>query len=172
MAKAIVNYVGDLIEGEGEEPETEAAAPDFALKVEGMMCGNCEAKVQKALEAVAGVVSAEVDWEAGSATVYGAADGAALVDAVECTGKDAWLLRTTSLAVEGMMCGNCEAKVRKALEAVSGVVSAEVDWEAGTAAVYGTAPEAELVDAVECTGKDCKVAPPQTETTLAIEGMM
>ena len=34
-----------------------------------------------------------------------------------------------------MMCGHCEATVKKALEAIDGVNSAEVSHEAGTAVV-------------------------------------
>lgn len=39
------------------------------LKIEGMMCGHCEARVQKSLEALAEVDSAEVSHEAGTAVV-------------------------------------------------------------------------------------------------------
>lgn len=40
-----------------------------------------------------------------------------------------------TIKIEGMMCGHCEATVKKALEAVSGVESAEVSHEKGTAVV-------------------------------------
>ena len=40
-----------------------------------------------------------------------------------------------TLKVEGMMCGHCEARVKKALEEIDGVVSAEVSHEKGTAVV-------------------------------------
>lgn len=53
------------------------------LKIEGMMCGHCEAAVKKALEAVAGVESAEVSHVSGTAVVIGNADDAALKKAVE-----------------------------------------------------------------------------------------
>ena len=39
------------------------------LKVEGMMCGHCEARVVKALQAVAGVQSASASHEKGEAAV-------------------------------------------------------------------------------------------------------
>ena len=47
---------------------------------------------------------------------------------------------TKTLKVEGMMCGHCEARVRKALEAVPGVESAVADHTAGTAVVTLAAP--------------------------------
>ncbi len=45
-----------------------------------------------------------------------------------------------TLKVEGMMCTHCEARVKKALEAVPGVESAVADHDAGTAVVTLTAP--------------------------------
>ena len=42
---------------------------------------------------------------------------------------------TKTLKVEGMMCEHCEARVKKALEAVSGVESAVADHNKGTAVV-------------------------------------
>lgn len=40
-----------------------------AMKIGGMMCGHCSARVKKALEAVEGVEAAEVSHETGSAVV-------------------------------------------------------------------------------------------------------
>ncbi len=40
-----------------------------------------------------------------------------------------------TLVIDGMMCGHCEAHVKQTLEAVDGVVSAEVSYEKGTAVV-------------------------------------
>lgn len=42
---------------------------------------------------------------------------------------------TKTMKIEGMMCGHCETTVKKALEAIDGVNSAEVSHEAGTAVV-------------------------------------
>lgn len=42
---------------------------------------------------------------------------------------------TKSMKIEGMMCGHCEASVKKALEAVDGVTEAVVSHESGTAVV-------------------------------------
>lgn len=45
-----------------------------------------------------------------------------------------------TLKVEGMMCEHCEARVKKALEAVDGVIRADVSRESGTAVVELGAP--------------------------------
>ena len=44
------------------------------MKIEGMMCGHCEAAVKKALEALDGVEMAEVSHESGTAIVTLSAD--------------------------------------------------------------------------------------------------
>ena len=64
---------------------------------------------------------------------------------------------TKTMKIEGMMCGHCEATVKKALEAIEGVNSAEVSHEAGTAVVElsGEVQDRVLQKAVE--DKDYKV---------------
>ena len=42
---------------------------------------------------------------------------------------------TRTMKIEGMMCPHCEARVKKTLEALEGVLSAEVSHSAGTAIV-------------------------------------
>ena len=42
---------------------------------------------------------------------------------------------TKTIRIEGMMCGHCEATVKKALEAIDGIASAEVSHDAGTAVI-------------------------------------
>ena len=44
-----------------------------------------------------------------------------------------------TMEIRGMMCGHCEAAVKKALEAVPGVAEAKVSHETGTAVVTLTA---------------------------------
>ena len=55
------------------------------------------------------------------------------------TAKEDTTMKKT-LKVEGMMCGHCEARVKKALEAVPGVESAAADHNSGTAVVTLSAP--------------------------------
>lgn len=49
--------------------ERKSSSMQKTIKIEGMMCGHCEATVKKALEAVSGVESAEVSHEKGTAVV-------------------------------------------------------------------------------------------------------
>ena len=64
---------------------------------------------------------------------------------------------TKTMKIEGMMCGHCEAAVKKALEAVAGVEAAEVSHEAGTAVVTLNAEVADEVLKKAVEDKDYKV---------------
>ena len=56
-------------DAEAPEVKTEDNTMKKTLKVEGMMCGHCEARVKKALEALPEVDEAVVSHEAGTAIV-------------------------------------------------------------------------------------------------------
>ncbi|MGI6055181.1 MAG: cation transporter, partial [Clostridium sp.] len=63
----------------------------------------------------------------------------AAVDAIEKhetneSSKEEKVVKKT-MSIEGMMCGHCEARVKKCLEALPGVEAAEVSHEKGTAVV-------------------------------------
>lgn len=109
------------------------------LAVTGMSCKHCQAHVKEALEKVSGVASAEVDLEGAKACVNAddSVTADALVKAVEAAGYGASPLegKTVTLPVKGMMCGHCQARVKKALEGVAGVTSADVDLEGAKATV-------------------------------------
>ena len=76
-----------------------------------------------------------------AATAGGAEDS---VNNVSISNKEEKMM-TKTLKIEGMMCGHCEATVKKALEALDGVASAEVSHETGTAVVTLTAEVADDV---------------------------
>jgi len=62
---------------------------EIKLNITGMTCGHCVAHTKKALEAVPGVMEADVSLEPGAAVVKGDADAAALVAAVKEAGYEA-----------------------------------------------------------------------------------
>jgi len=68
-------------------------------------------------------------------------------------GKETKTVEKT-MQIEGMMCGHCEAAVKRALEALPEVEAAEADHEAGTALVTLRAevPDSALKQAVEAEG--------------------
>ena len=74
----------------------------------------------------------------------------------ESNNKEETILKKT-LKVEGMMCMHCEARVKKALEAVPGVESAVADHEAGTAVVTLSAPVEDDILRAAVEAQDYKV---------------
>lgn len=58
------------------------------IKIEGMTCNHCKARVEKALGEVQGVTSVNVDLDGKKAVVEGTADMAALEKAVADAGYD------------------------------------------------------------------------------------
>ena len=66
------------------EPEILEEEPNMetVIKVNGMMCTHCKARVEKVCKAVPGTVDAVVDLQAKTVTVTGSADVAALKQAI------------------------------------------------------------------------------------------
>jgi Cu2+-exporting ATPase len=128
-------------EPERTEPEEETMTEVY--NIGGMMCEHCEARIQKAIGALDGVISVRADHTAGTAAVVTkkALDSKAVEKAVtdqdyEYIGKqgEEKTMKET-VRIEGMMCPHCEASVKKALEAIDGIESAEVSHEKGTAEI-------------------------------------
>ena len=71
--------------------------------------------------------------------------------------KEAEENMVTFIKVKGMMCQHCEASVKKALEAVDGVESAQVSHEKGCAVVSLSAEVADEVLKKAVEDKDYKV---------------
>ncbi len=87
-----------------------------------------------------------------------ASEGEAVAAAeIKKENKKEKMTMTKTMKIEGMMCGHCEAAVKKALEALDGVAGAEVSHEKGTAVVTleKEVDNAVLTKAVE--DKDYKV---------------
>jgi Cu+-exporting ATPase len=146
------------------------ATARFVLPVRGMTCASCVAHVEKALAAVPGVSKVAVNLATESAAIETAhVDAAALRRAVGEAGYEV-PAQTLRFAVEAMTCASCVARIEKALAAVPGVLKANVNLAAETAAVEfvaGTATARDLIAAIEAAGygarptaDEAAVAPP------------
>ncbi len=115
--------------------------PTLSLEIEGMTCASCAARVETALQHVPGVVGAGVNPATERATISFNANGTTaetLVKAVEDSGYGVRSDELT-LGVRGMTCAGCVSRVEKALQEVSGVISASVNLATERAAVRFTA---------------------------------
>lgn len=126
------------------------------LQLSELSCGHCVGTAKKALEAIPGVESADVTLT--QAIVKGDVDPELLVKAIVDAGYQAKIAdeKTTILQLSELSCGHCVASVKKALEAVPGVESAEVTLE--QAIVKGNVDPQLLVKAVVDAGYQAKVA--------------
>jgi Au+-exporting ATPase len=145
--------------GPGAEPPRTPGPPDatgpttISLPVEGMTCASCVGRVEKALSKVEGVDSVVVNLatERADVRVSGPVDHMALVKAIEKAGYDVPASRI-ELAIEGMTCASCIARVERALQSVPGVTEATANLATESASVRGVAAVDDLVAAVERIG--------------------
>ncbi|MDP9631583.1 heavy metal translocating P-type ATPase [Ensifer sp. Root142] len=131
-----------------------------SIPVEGMTCASCVARVEKAIRAVPGVTSASVNLATERADVRfdGSTKTADIVKAIENSGYGA-AEESIELAIEGMTCASCVARIEKALKAVPGVADASVNLATERASVRltkGIATVASLEEAVRAAGYDAK----------------
>lgn len=68
-AKSNIRNRIEELKNEYEKKEMEIKEMNKTIRIEGMMCGHCEATVKKALEALDGVISADVSHDKGTAVV-------------------------------------------------------------------------------------------------------
>jgi len=126
------------------------------LALQGLTCMNCAQRVKKALESREDVEQAEVNVH--YAKVTGEASSQALIDSVVAAGYQAAVAQQpdTELQLNGLSCMHCAASTRKALEAVPGVIAADVSID--SAKVYGDAAPEALIAAVEDAGYHASLA--------------
>ncbi|CAN5217828.1 heavy metal translocating P-type ATPase [soil metagenome] len=141
-----------------------AALKEWRFPVEGMTCGSCVARVEKALAATPGVEEASVNFATEQASVRAGPQVSlntlkAAVEkagyAVGNTSGSAVGEQTLRLKIGDMTCASCVARVEKALKQVPGVLSAEVNLALETAEVTvadGAATLPQLITAVDKAG--------------------
>ncbi len=157
-------------DGDGLAP---VATAEVDLAIEGMTCASCVARVERKLTKLPGVSEASVNLATEKAHVSydpAALAPAQLVATVETAGYKARALPTTpppraaaalsgsaqeELAVTGMTCASCVARVERRLKRLPGVSEASVNLATERAAVVydpASTSVADLIGAVEGAG--------------------
>ncbi len=145
-----------------------AAKAEITMPVAGMHCASCVTKVEKSIRDLDGV--AEVSVNLATEKVFVKYDSTKngpgrFVDAVKSVGYDI-PLQTTELAISGMSCASCVARIEDGLRRTTGVLEASVNLGTERAFVthipgigYG-----DLKRAIESTGyKVLDIAAEDTE---------
>jgi Cu+-exporting ATPase len=102
--------------------------------VDNMSCAGCAGRAERALAAAPGVTEASVNIANHIAQVTGTASPDTLRAALKTAGYPA-RETTHSLSIEGMTCASCTGRVERSLEAVPGVLTANVNLATQTASV-------------------------------------
>ena len=140
------------------------AFKEWLLPVEGMTCGSCVARVEKALAAMPGVLDVSVNFATERASIK-AGQGVSLDMLKAAVEKAGYAVGNTAgsavgeqslrLKIGDMTCASCALRVEKALKQVPGVVSAEVNLATETAEITVASSAATLpqfIAAVEKAG--------------------
>jgi Au+-exporting ATPase len=127
----------------------------LSLPIEGMTCASCVGRVERALKSVDGVLDASVNLatERAEVRLSPSVTRADLAAAVEDAGF-AVPPATTEIAIDGMTCASCVARVERALTAVPGVTTANVNLATERATVTGIAAPDALLRAIQDAGYD------------------
>ncbi|MBD2820166.1 copper-exporting P-type ATPase CopA [Xenorhabdus sp. 42] len=126
------------------------------LALQGLTCMHCVGRVKKALENISGVEQINVSLN------YAKVTGDVSADMLITTIVDAGYQATVAgkpdieLQLSGLSCMKCAGKTQAALEAVEGVIAAEVNTQA--AKIYGTADSHALINAVVQAGYHAALA--------------
>ncbi len=148
----------------------------YRLRVEGMTCAHCAARVEQAALGVDGVREAKVDLRAGEVRLRGGRPHQ-VIEAIEAAGYSAAIVAEEpevcplpepvpesggtpkaadappaaayTLGIEEMTCASCVSRVEKAIRAVPGVAEVAVDLVDGTARVRGGDPQAAIAAVVD-----------------------
>ena len=112
---------------------------ELSIGIDGMTCGSCVLRVEKAIEAIPGVSKASVNLATESARVTASAGVSygTVQQAIEKAGYEV-VTDEVNLDVEGMSCASCVGRVEKALLKVDGVLNASVNLATETARVRVT----------------------------------
>ncbi len=123
------------------------------LPVSGMSCATCAGRVERALAAVPGVVSAQASLADESVEIAGQAPLPALEAALRRAGYGL-AERVAELSIAGMTCANCAQRLERALGRTPGVIEAAVNFasERATLRVMKGVEDAALEAAVAKAG--------------------
>jgi Zn2+/Cd2+-exporting ATPase len=135
---------------------------EVTLRIEGLDCGDCAAKVEKAVGQSSGVVLAKINFAAGKMKiqydpiVVQKAEIEKLIRGLGYKAISDEGSRTsgtkTVLGIEGMDCGDCAAKLEKRIADMQGVQSVAINFGAGKMTVEHTIDVQDIMRVVEQAG--------------------
>ena len=137
------------------------ALSSIELPITGMTCASCASRVEVALARLPGVDVAQVNLATEKATL-GSRDAIDINGAVAAIEKAGYgvAYETLDLAVGGMTCASCAARVEQAIGKLPGVLKAIVNLATERASVQwlsGTVTAARIIEAVQKAGYEASL---------------
>lgn len=129
---------------------------DLEIALQGLTCGGCAGRAERAIKATPGVAEASVNLATKKALVRleeGHGPGP-VIEALQAAGYPA-LVDEIDLTVGGLTCAGCVGRVERALQAEPGVITASVNLASQTASlsvISGLTDQARLIERVQAAG--------------------
>jgi len=104
----------------------EASSEHINLRIGGMTCAHCPPAIEKALAAVPGVLSAQVNLASNTATITYQPSHTKLAQVVQAIRSIGYIPGTATLRIpiKNMHCSSCSIRIELALQTTPGVVHA------------------------------------------------
>ncbi|MGB9975680.1 heavy metal translocating P-type ATPase [Thermovenabulum sp.] len=137
----------------------EVAERKINIRIKGMTCASCAARIEKALSKMSGVKEASINFAAEKASITYNPREVSIADFIQKIrdlGYDV-LSTKVELGLKNMNCASCAARIEKALAKAPGVVKASVNFAAETAVVEyldGATEIKNLINTVRDLGYD------------------
>ena len=131
------------------------------FRLSGLDCADCAAKLEKRVKDLPGVVEVSINFGAAKMTVSHTTALEIILDAVKVAGYRAELddqSKATVFRVSGMDCADCAAKLEKKLQALPGVMEAQINFGAGKLSVSHTASVETILHAIKAAGFEGQLA--------------
>ncbi|MEO6148034.1 MAG: heavy metal translocating P-type ATPase [Sulfuriferula sp.] len=146
------------------------ATQEQRLKIAGMTCASCVARVEKSLRKVPGVTDVSVNLATEQASITASKDvtNTELVAAVQQAGYDV-AVQEINIGIQGMTCASCVGRLEKALSKVPGVRSVSVNLATEQARIEANAgtPLESLQQAVHDAGYEVAATVENTNAQAA-----
>jgi Cu+-exporting ATPase len=146
---------------------------EITVPVMGMTCASCVGRIEKSVGKVPGVMSVSVSLSSDNARIRLQTHESAIpaIHAIERAGYEV-PSDDIELAIEGMTCASCVARIEKSLNKVPGVLGATVNLTTERAKVrfpVGTLDPNDLIHAVERVGYRAQLVQPEQSQLPSLE---
>ena len=151
---------------------TDTTLHQETLSIQGMTCASCVRRVERALLKAPGIDSAAVNLATEKATITSAQpiNVQALSEIIKKAGYEVTPREPIELAIDGMTCASCVARVERALKKVPGVQEANVNLTTESAWVQAneSIPTERLIQAIKKAGYEAKLIAHDDSNALSV----